>query len=209
APSGAAGATVMLRRIGKLAASPTAAITITPAMESRQRDAAGTPLALARTRPGTAGAGGAGSTLTATRRRLAPSGRVSDVPAAGGSAPWSSAGCSSASSTTRTGCLRTGSSPPRGAFTWPLRSPSRRRDARRCRRGREAREQRARWSLAVKAHGRGCEGAVDDAALVGVGERVGELARNVERVGGSERLSIAKDAVQRLGVDEAFDQIVP
>src|SRR5439155_492616 len=59
APSGAAGTTVMLRRIGQLAASPTAAITITPAMESRRRDAAGTPLALVRTRPGTAGAGGA------------------------------------------------------------------------------------------------------------------------------------------------------
>jgi len=50
---------------------------------------------------------------------------------------------------------------------------------------------------------------VDDAALVGVGERVGELARNVERVGGSERLSITKDAVQRLRIDEGFDQVVP
>ena len=61
----------------------------------------------------------------------------------------------------------------------------------------------------MNAHGRGCEAAVDDAALVGVGERVGELARNVERVGGSERLSITKDAVQRLRIDEGFDQVVP
>ena len=83
------------------------------------------------------------------------------------------------------------------------------RDARRRRRGRKAREQRTRWSLAVNAHGRGGEAAVDDAALVGVGERVGELARNVERVGGSERLSITKDAVQRLRIDEGFDQVVP
>ena len=50
---------------------------------------------------------------------------------------------------------------------------------------------------------------MDDAALVGMGERVGELARDVERVGGSERFSVAQDVVERLGVDEGFDQMIP
>ncbi len=70
-------------KIGQLAASPAAAIRITPAMESPRRDVAGTPLALARTRPGMPSGGVAGSTLTATRRR----GRVSELDALGGSGP--------------------------------------------------------------------------------------------------------------------------
>ena len=58
-------------------------------------------------------------------------------------------------------------------------------------------------------HRPGCESAVDGAALVGVRERVGELARDVERVGGSKRSAFAQHPVQRLGVVEGLDQVIP
>ena len=83
------------------------------------------------------------------------------------------------------------------------------RDERAQRRGRKPREHRVRGSLAADAHRPGCESAVDGAALVGVRERVGELARDVERVGGSKRSAFAQHPVQRLGVVEGLDQVIP
>ena len=82
------------------------------------------------------------------------------------------------------------------------------RDGRRRRSGHEPREHRARRRLELDPHRPGGEGAVDDAALVSVRERVGQLARDVERRGGSERAPLAEHTVQGLGVDEGFDEVV-